>query len=470
MAGLRRRSALAAGLVSLLVPQAARAQAAMSFAAADLAHARALRDAALKSTLAYTLVESLLTEVGARAAGSPNDARAVQWALEQCTRLGLANVRAEPVPLLAWQRGPASALLLAPQPHPLVITALGNSVATPAAGLEAELVYYADLAALRADQSEQARGRVVFIDQKTERAKDGSGYSRAALARVAGAVEAGRRGAAAVAIRSIGTDRDRIAHTGALRYDPQVAAIPALAVSVPDAELIGRLHRRGTPLRLRLNLQATSKVAATSHNVIAEVPGTDLAEEIVLIGAHLDSWDISPGALDNGAGVGIVLSAAKALLDAGQRPRRTVRVVLFANEENGFDGALAYGERYKNVVHQLVGESDFGSGLAWRLRARVHGDALPALGALAEVLQPLGIAWADSPAAPGPDAAMLVRSRGWPAIELTQDGTHYFDVHHTENDTLDKIDPATLPQNTAAWAVAAWLAAQSPVRFGGGAR
>lgn len=370
--GLTRRQA-AAALAALALAGAiprTRAQANEPFTAADLAHAHRLRERGLQDTQAYALVESLVTEVGARAAGSPNDARAVQWALARLRPLGFANVRAEPVPLRAWQRGPAQARLTAPYPHPLVMTALGNSVGTSPQGLEAEVAYYADLQALKADDSERPRGRLVFIDQKTERTRDGSGYGRAVAARSAGAVEAARRGAVAVAIRSIGTDHDRIAHTGAMRYEPQVAQIPAFAVSVPDADLIARLHGRGLVPRLQVSLQSQGGIAATSHNVIAEVPGTDLAEQVVLIGAHLDSWDVGHGALDDGAGVAIVTAAARLLLEAGRRPRRTVRVVLFANEENGFDGAIAYGEKYKGVPHQLIGESDFGAGRVWRLAGR----------------------------------------------------------------------------------------------------
>jgi carboxypeptidase Q len=427
-----------------------------------------LRDAALADREAYALVESLTTEVGARPAGSPQDAKAVQWAVTQARRLGLANVSAQAVPSRVWQRGPAQARLTTPTQQPLVMTALGNSVGTGERGIEAEIAYYADLEALKADASERPRGRIVFIDQKTERTKDGRGYGLAVLARLNGAVEAARRGALAVAIRSIGTDRDRIAHTGAMRYEPQVAQIPAFAVSVPDADLIARLAARGA-VKMQFSLQSQAGVEATSHNVIAEVPGTDLAHEIVLIGAHLDTWDVGQGAVDDGAGVGIALAAARQLQQAKLRPRRTVRVVLFANEENGFDGATAYGERHKDVVHQLIGESDFGAGKIWRLRSRVRADALPVVDEIARVLAPLGITRPDSGAnegSPGPDAGVLMRRHQWPAIELTQDGTNYFDIHHTDNDTLDKIDPATLPQNVAAWAVVAWLAAQAEVKFG----
>ena len=440
------------------------------FAAEDLALAQALRERGLEDGLAYSLVQSLCTEVGARPAGSAADGRAVQWALAQFKRMGFDKVRAEAMPLRVWQRGPAQARITSPVEHPLVMTALGNSVGTPEGGLEAEIAYYADLAALKADGSEAARGRIVFIDQKTERTRDGRGYGFAVLARIAGAVDAARRGAIAVAIRSIGTDADRVAHTGAMRYDPQVAQIPAFAVSVPDADFIAQLHAQGgAPLRLRFTLQARHDVAATTHNVIAEVPGGDLADEIVLISAHLDSWDLGQGALDDGAGVGIVSAAAKLILDLGARPRRTVRVVLWGNEENGFDGANAYGERYKDVVHQMVGESDFGGGRIWQFRHRVRAEALPAVEAIAQALLPLSIPRPDSGAnegAAGPDGTLLMRRHRWPAMQLSQDGSNYFDVHHTVNDTLDKVDPATLPHNVAAWSVVAWLAAMAPVRFG----
>jgi Zn-dependent M28 family amino/carboxypeptidase len=242
--------------------------------------------------------------------------------------------------------------------------------------------------------------------------------------------------------------------------------VPALAVSIPDAELIERLQRYGKPLVMRLQLQAETLPETSSHNVIAEIPGTDLADEIVMLGAHLDSWHVGQGAIDDGAGVGIVIASAKRLLDAGKPLRRTVRVVLFANEENGLNGAAAYADQYKSVPHQLVGESDFGAGKVWRLRSRVHADAVPALQQIARLLAPLGVESGDNNGSPSPDAGVIVRRNGWPGIELTQDGSDYFDWHHTDNDTLDKIDPATMPQNVACWAVVAWLAARSSQRFG----
>jgi hypothetical protein len=460
---LPRRAALV--LPALLLAAAATAQPA-PFTPADLATARALAASGLKADLGYELVDSLVTEVGPRPAGSAGDARAVAWALARLKALGFPQVRAEELPLRVWQRGEARASLSAPYAHTLVVAALGNSVATPPQGLDAELAYYADLEALKADTSDRARGRIVFIDQKTDRTPDGRGYGRAVVARATGTTEAAKRGALALAIRSIGTDRDRFPHTGATRYTEGVAAIPALAVSVPDADLIARLQRYDQPVRMSVALQTRGDVPAITHNVIAEIPGTDKAAEVVMIGAHLDSWDLGPGALDDGAGVGIVIAAAKLILDSGVKPRRTVRVVLFGNEENGFDGAVAYANRYREQVHQLVAESDLGAGLVYRFQSRVRPEALAAVQLIAEQLAPLKIAAGSNEGNPGPDAGVLMRRNAWPALELSQDGSEYFDVHHTANDTLDKIDPAKLRQNVAAWALMTWLAAQADVAFG----
>ena len=462
---------VAAVLAGLAAP-AARATGtggALPYTADDLAQAVRLRERALGDNLAWQLAESLCTEVGPRPAGSEADERAVAWARAQLQRLGFARVRADPIELQVWQRGPGRAHLTAPHPRELVMTALGNSPPTPEGGLEGELAYYPDFEALLAESSERAdraRGRIVFIDQKMERTRDGSGYGSAVRARVMGPMEAARRGAIALVIRSIGTDRDRVAHTGMMARDPARPVVPAAALSVPDAQVLARLHAAGAPLRLRLVIGARQAVPARTHNVLAEVPGTDLAREIVLVGAHLDSWDVGQGALDNAAGVAIVVAAAQQILALGLRPRRTVRVVLFGNEENGFDGARHYAERYRDEPHQLVGESDFGAGRVWRLRSRVAPAAFGAIEAMAPLLAPLQVTLGDNQGNPGPDAAVLMRRNRWSAIELSQDGTDYFDVHHTDNDTLERIDPAALRQNVAAWSVVTWLAAQSALGFG----
>lgn len=461
-----RRQWLAGVLGAAAWPAGAVANTAVPYTAEDLAHAVRLRERALGDGLAWQLAESLCTEVGPRPAGSEADARAVAWARAQLQRLGFERVRADPIDIQVWQRGPGLARLTAPHARTLVMTALGNSPPTPEGGLEGELAYYPDFEALLAERGEHPRGRIVFIDQKMARTVDGSGYGAAVRARVLGPMEAARRGAIALVIRSIGTDRDRVAHTGMMAVDPTRPVVPAAALSVPDAQLLERLHAAGSALRLHLSLGARQAVPARTHNVLAEVPGADLSREIVLVGAHLDSWDVGQGALDNAAGVAIVVAAAQQILALGRRPRRTVRVVLFGNEENGFDGARHYAERYREEPHQLVGESDFGAGRVWRLRSRVAPEAFGAIEAMAPLLAPLQVALGDNQGNPGPDAAVLMRRNRWSAIELSQDGTDYFDVHHTDNDTLERIDAAALRQNVAAWSVVTWLAAQSPLGFG----
>jgi hypothetical protein len=464
---MKRRDLM--GLLAMTASGLAGAQSAPAFSADDLKHAAKLRELGLADGQAWALVQQLCNEVGARPAGSAGDAKAAIWAQAAMRRLGLQNVRAEATALRVWQRGPAAARLVGPVALPLVMAALGNSVAAPAGGIEADVAWYADFAELKADTSERARGKIVFIDQKTERFKDGRGYGVAVVARGAGPIEAAKRGALALAIRSIGTDRSPIAHTGATRYEIGVPRIPAFAVSVPDAERLAALHAEGKTLRIAFTLDSRSDVEATTQNVIGEVPGTDLADEIVAIGGHLDSWDLGVGAVDDGAGVSITAAAAALIAGAGKRPRRTIRVVMYGNEENGFDGARLYGDRYKEVKHQLIAESDFGAGRVWQLKSRVQSAALPLVEQIGRELAPLGVELAPAPfneGSPGPDAAMLMRRHKWPALQLSQDGTAYFDIHHTVYDTLDKIEPAAMAQNTACWAVAAWLAAQSPLSFG----
>ncbi len=516
MTPLNRRSCLqhaAWGCLAWGVPQTPWAQSsASSFSARDLDHARELMQQALASDAAWRLLNELAVGIGPRPAGSEGDRRAVAWAQEALRELGLQRVRTQALELKVWQRGHGSARLLGqpaagaagPQagaPRDLVMAALGNSISTPEGGVEADVAWYPSLAALMEEPADpvrsRANGRIVFIDQKTERARDGSGYGRSVGARLNGPVEAARRGAVAFCLRSVGTsggtaaadgptdaqrDAQRIAHTGATRYDLRVNPIPAFAVSIPDADVIAARAARGEPLRLRVLMDNRSDVPAVTHNVIGEVPGTDLAHEVVLIGAHLDSWDLGQGAVDDGAGVAIVSAAAglmaraaglsapglragTALASALRRPRRTVRVVLFANEENGFDGAVAYGQAFAQTPHQLVAESDFGGGRIYRLSSRVQPAALPLLAQMAEVLKPLGVELGDNRGNPGPDAAFLMRNHRWPSLALSQDGTRYFDVHHTERDTIDQIDPLDLQQNVAAWAATAWLAAQSPLSF-----
>ena len=438
----------------------------------DITHAKAAMAIAQKSDLAYELVASLTTEVGARPAGSTADAKAVAWAVKKLEAMGFDRVWTEPVKVNAWRRVGAHADLVAPYHHHLTIAALGNSVSTPNTGITAEVVYYANFDALKKDTTDRARDKIVFIDGEFSKSIDGRGYGPAVGARISGAIEAGKRGALALIIRSVGTSHDRLAHTGTMRYDEKITPpIPAAAVSTPDAELIRRIAlspvENAAPMKLYLNMKNIATPDVESRNVFAEWRGNDKtkADQIVAIGGHLDSWDMGTGAIDDGAGVAITVATAKILKDMGSIPRRTIRVILFANEENGLDGARAYADNYGMQKHQLVSESDLGAGSVYQLNTRVDDATRPWLDAINAVIAPLGIKRGDNNASGGPDFNPLVTRFHHPAATLAQDATDYFDYHHTANDTLDKIDPVKLKQNVASWVAMVWLAAQAEKDF-----
>jgi hypothetical protein len=428
--------------------------------------ATGLRDAAMAGSPAFALVEELTTRIGPRLAGTPSDHAAVDWTEAKMKSLGFDRVWREPVSFPLWLRGHESAALIGEVEQPLVITALGGSVGTGGAPLEAEVVAFDDLAALQAAEDGSLAGKIAFVGYRMERARDGAGYGPAVGARSNGASIAAAKGAVAMLVRSIGTSTNRFAHTGQMRYVDGVPKIPAAALSSPDADQILRLIARGDTVRLRLDLAAVTAGVGHSWNVMGEVTGRELPNEVVLIGGHLDSWDQGTGALDDGAGVAITMAAGAAIAALPQAPRRSVRVIAWAAEENGLLGAREYarvvGADWAN--HQVAAESDFGAGRIYALRAGASPAAWPVLRTIGRVLAPLGIATEETGGGPGPDVGPLV-TLGVPWAQLAQDGTDYFDYHHTPNDTLDKIEPAALDQQVAAYAAFAWLAAETTVDF-----
>lgn len=436
---------------------------------ADLATAAALRDDALKGSGAYAVVESLTTEVGHRMAGSANDAKGVAWAAAKFRELGYPRVYLQPVTFPVWERGFESAGILAPTPQPLTITALGGSIGTPAGGVRGELVRFADTAELELAEPGSLRGKIAYIANRMQRQRDGSGYGVAVIARAQGAIFAARAGARAVLIRSIGTDEGtRTPHTGTMKYDNMLTRIPAAAVASADADALDSALDAGQKVEVKLELGSRVRIGKhTSANVIGEIPGSEFPDEIVLIGGHLDSWDLGTGAIDNGAGVAITMSAGAMIGRLATPPKRTIRVVAFANEEQGIYGGKHYGQTHKDQLaqHVLGAESDFGSGRIWRLSSRVAESALPVVEQIHGVLAPLGIERGDNLSGGGADLSTM-RDFGMPILGLNQDGTRYFDYHHTAADTLDKIDAADLDQNVAAYAAMAWLAAQAGPVFG----
>ncbi|WP_148213415.1 M20/M25/M40 family metallo-hydrolase [Rhodospirillum centenum] len=446
-------------------PQAPAAVEPASIPESAIAIARQLQQKALTDPTSYALVESLTTRVGPRLPGTPGDRAAVAWAVQAMKDIGLKNVRTEEVPVVGWLRGGEKAEVLAPAPQPLVVTALGYSAATPPGGITAEIVQFDSFADLRAALPGSLEGKIAFISGRTVRTQDGAGYGAAVVARSRGPAEAAKKGAVGLIIRSIGTESHRLAHTGMVSIEGGLPPLPAAAVSNPDADQLERLLKLG-PVRIRLELTPTLPGQVTSHNVIGEIPGREAPEEIVLLGAHLDSWDLGTGAIDDGAGVGIVMGAAKLIGELPQKPRRTLRIVLFAAEEVGLVGAKAYAEAHKaELANHVVGtEADFGAGPVYRFATFFSPEAKAAGEAIQAALAPIGVLPGPNNASGGPDMGPL-RRLGVPVVSLAQDGSDYFDVHHTPDDTLDKVDPKKLAQSTAAFATFGWLAAEGRGSF-----
>lgn len=423
-----------------------------------------LQAAALASDHAYEIVESLVTEIGPRLAASEAEARARDWAVAMLRANGFANVHIEPFTIPYWDAVREQAHIVAPGiVRPMVAVALGGSPSTPAGGLEAEIVRFADLAALEASPDATVAGRIVFIDEHMVAMQDGAGYGVAVRKRGRCAPIAQAKGAAGCLIRSVGTDVHRFAHQGGSSRQQDGASLPAMAVSPADADVLARLVARG-PVRVRMLIEADIRENAPSGNVIAEIRGRGRPDEIVLLAAHLDSWDSGQGAIDDGAGVAIISAAARLIRDLSRRPRRTIRILLAGSEENGVHGGAAYAAAHAGDNHVVALESDFGAGRVYSLSTQFGEQAMPYARAFQRALAPLGILPGANAAEGGADVSAL-KDAGTPVVDLNQDGLRYFDYHHTPDDTLYAIDPAALRQNVAAWATFVYLAADTDWTF-----
>ncbi|MGX5673792.1 M28 family peptidase [Thermomonas fusca] len=455
------RTTLLAATLALLIAAPLQAAQPTRIDAKALAQAANLRDAVLQDTTAWQVTESLTTEVGPRLAGSEADARAVEWARAKFKALGYDKVWTEPVTFPKWVRRSEAAQVLGAHAQPLRVAALGGSAGGT---VEAEVVRFADLAALEAVPDGSLAGRIAFVDYQMQRRQDGGDYRNGGGIRGRGPSLAIRKGAAGFLMRSAGTDTSRAPHTGNTRYEPGLTPIPAAALSTIDAAQLARLVALG-PTRVRLALDCGWDGEYTSQNVIGEITGSRRPQEVVLIGGHLDSWDYGTGAIDDAAGIGITM-AVGALLKP-MRPARTIRVVAFANEEQGLWGGRAYADKHAGDVanHVIAMESDFGAGRIYGFDASARDLQPAALAQIQQVLAPLGIEWMPGKGDPESDIGPMTQ-RGMAWAWLGHDGSGYFDLHHNAEDTLDKIDPKDLAQNTAAYAVFTWLAAQAEGGFG----
>lgn len=425
--------------------------------AADTLMARGLDD-----DVGLQFVEDLTTEIGPRLAGSEAEERARDWAVAELKALGFRNVEVEDFTIPFWSRVRERASIVSPAPQNLEITMLGGSRPTPEGGITAEVVRFTSMAELSAAPDSRVTGKIVFIDEAMTRTQDGSGYGPAVGKRRNCTAVSIEKGAAACLIRSVGTDKHRFPHTGMMARGQAIGAGPGAALSAPDAQQLTRLLERG-PVTLKLDLEVETRKSSPSGNVIAEVPGRGaLSDEIILLGCHLDSWDLGTGAIDDGAGCGIIVGAAKLIADMPGRTKRTIRVVLYGSEEVGLLGGNAYAEAHKDELdkHVLASESDFGAGRIWRFQTKFGEGALPYASALQASLAPLGVGPSDNNARGGPDISILGRA-GVPVVTPQQNGLDYFDLHHTPDDTFDKIVPEDFRQNVATYAKFVWLASET---------
>lgn len=458
-------SALALGLMATPV---------LAQDAATIARAEQVRDRAMAGNIALDYVTQLTTRFGPRPAGSPSEQAAAAWAADYMRAHGFTNVRIETFPLIGWERGEESGSIVGANPQRLAVAALGHSPATPAGGVEAEVVRFTSLEALQAAPESAVRGKIVFIDLgQMHPMQDGSGYGPQTRVRGGGPAVAVSKGAVAYMMRSVGSDYDRLPHTGTTRYVDGKPTLPSFALAAPDADQVSRLIGMGQTVRVHLSSTART-YETVSQNVMGDITGRSRPDEVIVLGSHMDSWDLGTGAIDDGAGGAITLGAARAIADSGRRPARTIRVVLYGSEEvaqptdaTGDGGGAYVSARGRQAVEQhiLAGESDFGADRVYALRLPPGAQGTPFQAAATQVLYPIGVLASATPERSGGADVGPLAAAGVPVFTLAQDGTRYFDLHHTANDTLDKIDPAQLNQNVAAWAGLIWLVADSDVDF-----
>ncbi|MFL5307407.1 MAG: M20/M25/M40 family metallo-hydrolase [Polyangia bacterium] len=412
---------------------------------------------------AYRRVAALADLFGPRPTGSPALAHAIEWARDTFVADGQENVATEPVRVPVWVRGHEAAEIVSPSPRKLALLGLGTSVGTPPEGITAEVLVVSSFDEL-AQRGAEAKGKIVLFNRPFPTGiNPAAAYGQTLPYRTEAAARAAAYGAVGALVRSLASASLGAPHTGAM-HDGPGHRIPAAALSVEDAALVARLAARG-PVRLHLTMEDQNLPDGDSFNVTADLRGRERPDEIVVIGAHIDSWDVGQGAQDDGTGCAVVMEALATLRRLGLVPRRTIRAVLYTSEEVGVRGGHAYADAHAGELarHVAAFETDVGAGVPLGFRM----DALPAAvadaRALVTLLAPIGATSVD-PGFGGADIAQM-RPAGVPLLGLFSDPTHYFDVHHSVADTLDKIDPANLGRNVAAMATMAFVVADRPTRW-----
>jgi len=395
---------------------------------------------------------------GNRISGSPNLEAAIKWAVEEMKRDGLENVHTEAVKVPHWVRGRESLEIVGPIPQPLVMLGLGNSVGTPPPGIEADLLVVHSFEELDAAR-DRVKGKIVLFNVPF------TTYGDTVRFRAAGPSRAGVLGAVAVLVRSVGPAGLRTPHTGALSYAEGQPQIPAAAVTTEDAARLERMFNRGTKVRLKLMMEAKFLPEADSANVVGEIRGRELPNEVVVIGGHFDSWDVGTGSTDDGGGCVATWEALRLMKKLNLRPRRTVRVVLWTNEENGGRGGQAYRDAHLEELpnHVMMLESDGG---VFRPTGFGFSGSDAGRGKVRDIATLLGGIHADTIGASGggADIGPSVQQANIPAMSLEVDG-NYFLIHHTPADTIDKIDPLDIARSAGAIAVLTYVVAEMPDRL-----
>jgi len=432
---------------------------------ASVASAQGIADRIIErettTSQAWSTLEHLTDDIGPRLSGSPGAAAAVRWTTQRFRDWGIP-VTNEPVRVPHWVRGREEARLVTQSNQKIVVTALGGSVATPADGITADVVEVQSFDELK-QLGDAVKGKIVYfnnpMDMDLVRAHRGfDAYSKAVVFRSAGPSRAAEFGAVAVVIRSVGSASLRTPHTGSLTYDAKQPEIPAAAMTIEDAMLVDRLIRKGERVRMHFVLTPRTLPDAESANVIAELRGSENPDEIVVIGGHLDSWDLGTGAIDDGSGVAMVMETMRLLKEMKLQPKRTIRCVLFMNEENGLRGGRQYWANHKKDKHVAAIETDAGAAAPTGFTTTLKGDALEALQKKTKALAAVGADRFETTAETGADTSFIAES-GVPSFGFVPEPLHYFDYHHTPADTLDKIDPKDLTADSAAIAALAWIMA-----------
>jgi carboxypeptidase Q len=439
---------------------------ARTLSAAYKGSAARIIDRALADEGAWNKLAQLCDRIGARPSGSPAMAQAIAWAKGALLADGHEAVHTEEVKVPVWERGEEEAVLIRPVQRRLVLLGLGGTVPTAPGGVEADVVVVPTFEALEA-LGDKVKGKIVLYSHRLEPGRPGEPppYVKAAPFRVVGASRAGRLGAAAALVRSLATHSLRSPHTGAMRYEGSGPRIPAAALATEDADLLVRLAASGERVTVRLRMVSHTRPDAAEANVVADLRGREHPEEVVVLGAHLDSWDVGQGAHDDGAGVAMAMQALTVLRSLKLIPRRTIRVVLFANEESGGRGGEGYAERHRTELplHVAALETDSGAGAPLGASVAKDKPGAAVMQALATLLAPVGADRA-SPAGGGADIRLLGEA-GVPMVSYETDMSRYFDYHHSEADTLDKVDRDELRKNVAALAVTAYVLADMPRRL-----